>query len=78
MNRRGRHKAPLSDRAKQINREYSRVRSRVEHSFHVVKRLWGFNKVRYRGLAKNTARAFTAFALSNLYLVRRKLIEAGA
>ena len=78
MNRRGRSKAPLSDRAKHINREYSRVRSRVEHSFHVVKRLWGFNKVRYRGLAKNTAHAFTAFALANLYLVRRKLMGAGA
>jgi hypothetical protein len=37
MNRRGRRKAPLSDRAKRINREYSRVRARVEHPFHVVK-----------------------------------------
>jgi IS5 family transposase len=37
--------------------------------FHVVKRLWGFNKVRYRGLAKNTARLITAFALANQYLL---------
>lgn len=78
MNRRGRRKAPLSDRAKRINREYSRVRARVEHPFHVVKRLWGFNKVRYRGLAKNTARAFAAFALANLYLARKELLGAGA
>lgn len=78
MNRRGHRTAPLSDRAKRINREYSRVRARVEHPFHVVKRLWGFNKVRYRGLAKNTARAFAAFALANLYLVRRELLGAGA
>ena len=42
MNRRRRRNAPLSDRAKQINREYSRVRSRVEHAFHVVKLPWGF------------------------------------
>jgi transposase, IS5 family len=77
MNRRGRREKPLSDRAKRINREYSRVRARVEHPFHVVKRLWGFNKVRYRGLAKNTARVFAAFALSNLYLVRRELVGAG-
>ena len=42
--------------------------------FHVVKRLWGFSTVRYRGLAKNTARVFTAFALANLYLLRRRLL----
>ena len=46
----------------------------VEHPFLVVKRLWGFEKVRYRGLAKNLARAFAAFALANLYLVRRQLV----
>jgi transposase, IS5 family len=45
-----------------------------EHAFHVVKRLWGFSKVRYRGLAKNTARVYTAFALANLYMARRKLL----
>jgi IS5 family transposase len=78
MNRRARRNAPLSDRAKRINREYSRVRARAEHPFHVVKRLWGFNKVRYRGLAKNAARAFAAFALANLYLARKQLLEAGA
>jgi IS5 family transposase len=38
------------------------------------KRLWGFSKVRYRGLAKNTARLFTAFALASLYMVRRQLM----
>jgi IS5 family transposase len=43
-----------------------------------VKRLWGFQKVRYRGLAKNTARAYTAFALANLYLLRRTLLPCGA
>jgi transposase, IS5 family len=78
MNRRGRRKAPLSERAKRINREYSRVRARVEHPFHVVKRLWGFRKVRYRGLAKNTARAYTSFALANLYLVRNRLLPSRA
>ena len=59
------------------NAARSRVRARVEHVFHVVKRLWGFAKVRYRGLAKNTARAFTAFALANLYLVRKRLAPQG-
>ncbi len=38
-----------------------------------MKRLWGFAKVRYRGLAKNTVRVYAAFALANLYLVRYKL-----
>jgi IS5 family transposase len=44
----------------------------------VVKRLWGFAKVRYRGLAKNAARAFALFVLANLYMVRYRLLPAGA
>jgi transposase, IS5 family len=39
----------------------------------VVKRLWGFSKVRYRGLAKNATRAFVSLAMANIYLVRRPL-----
>jgi IS5 family transposase len=54
------------------------VRAFVEHPFLVVKRLWGFDKVRYRGLAKNTARAYAAFALANLYLLRKRLMPPGA
>ncbi|MGF6979956.1 hypothetical protein QFZ94_008473 [Paraburkholderia sp. JPY465] len=42
--------------------------------FAVVKRLWGFTKVRYRGLAKNANRAFVALALTNVYLSRRRLM----
>ena len=60
-----------------INQTRSRVRARCEHVFRVVKCSWGFTKVRYRGLAKNTARAFTTFALANLYLVRHKLALRG-
>ena len=55
------------------NRNKSRVRARVEHVFAVVKRLWGFTKVRYRGLQKNATRAFTALALANIYLCRGHL-----
>jgi len=69
---------PLSERWRAINRARSRTRARGEHAFHVVKRLWGFAKVRYRGLAKNLARAQTMFALANLYLVRRRLLPTGA
>jgi len=69
---------PLGERWRAINRARSRTRARGEHPFHVVKRLWGFAKVRYRGLAKNLARAQTAFALANLYAVRRQLLPADA
>ena len=56
------------------NRNKSKIRARVEHVFAVVKRLWGFAKVRYRGLAKNAGRAFTALALANIYLSRKHLL----
>jgi IS5 family transposase len=74
VNRRGTQSTPLTEHQRRINRIRSSARARGEHAFHVVKRLWGFTKVRYRGLAKNTARLFTAFALANLYLLRRRLI----
>jgi transposase, IS5 family len=74
VNRRGTSIRPLTEYQKFINRCRSSSRARGEHAFHVVKRLWGFAKVRYRGLAKNTARLYTAFALANLYLLRRRLM----
>jgi IS5 family transposase len=74
VNRRGNHGRPLSSYDRHLNRLRSKARARCEHAFHVVKRLWGFSKVRYRGLAKNTARLYTAFALANLYLLRRRLL----
>jgi transposase, IS5 family len=55
------------------NRNKYKVRARVEHVFAVVKRLWGFSKVRYRGLAKNATRSFVALGLANIYLARRHL-----
>jgi transposase, IS5 family len=69
---------PLTARWRAINRARSRTRARGEHPFHVVKRLWGFAKVRYRGIAKNLARAFSLFALANLYAVRRQLLPPQA
>jgi len=65
---------PLSQRWRMINRARSRTRARGEHAFRIVKQLWGFVKVRYRGLAKNLARAQTMFALANLYQFRRELL----
>jgi len=78
INRRPTSKRPLSARWRMINRARSRTRARGEHAFRIVKQLWGFAKVRYRGLAKNLARAQTMFALANLYQVRRQLLPAGA
>jgi len=51
------------------------VRAKVEHPFRVVKRQFGYTKVRYRGLAKNTAQVLTLFALSNLWMARRRLLQ---
>ena len=60
---------------RRVNRAKSRVRARAEHVFGVVKRLWEFCKVRYRGLAKNATRSFVALGLANVYLARRVLCE---
>ena len=78
VNRRPSHSRKLNERQRAINRSRSRTRARGEHAFHVVKRLWGFAKVRYRGIVKNAARAFAIFALANLYMVRRKLMPPRA
>jgi IS5 family transposase len=78
INRRPGPHRPLSERWRRINRARSRTRACGEHAFRVVKQLWGFTKVRYRGLAKNLARAQTMFALANLYQLRRELLPAGA
>lgn len=74
VNRRPNGSRPLTEHQKKINRSRSRTRARGEHAFRVVKQLWGFAKVRYRGIAKNAARAMATFALANLYMLRRKLM----
>ena len=55
----------------QQERVKAQIRSKVEHSFHVIKKLFRHRKVRYRGLLKNTAQPFTMFGLANLLLARR-------
>jgi IS5 family transposase len=49
----------------------------VEHPFRVIKRQFGYVKVKYRGLAKNTANLMTLFALSNIWMVRKRLLNMG-
>jgi IS5 family transposase len=60
----------------QIERAKASVRAKVEHPFRVLKRQFGYTKVRYRGLKKNTAQIVTLFALSNLWMARRRLMGA--
>lgn len=72
-NQRVRRAGQLDEVERAKNRYKSRVRARVEHVFAVLKRLWGFNKVRYRGLAKNATRSFVALSLANIYLARKPL-----
>jgi IS5 family transposase len=63
----------LLDKAEQMK---ASVRAKVEHPFRVIKCQFGFTKVRYKGLAKNTAQLITLFALSNLWMARRQLMGA--
>jgi IS5 family transposase len=65
-NKRAYRNAPLTDMDKETNRRKSSIRAKVEHPFLTIKRLWGFAKVRYRGLAKNANRAFAMLAMINL------------
>ena len=66
--------SPTEEIERMVNRAKSRTRARVEHVFAVVKRLWGFDKARYRGLAKNATRAFVATGLANIFLARKHLV----
>ncbi|MGH8274466.1 MAG: IS5 family transposase [Gammaproteobacteria bacterium] len=73
-NKRARRNHPLSEADKAVNRTKSKVRAKVEHPFHTLKCVFGFRKVRYRGLDKNAERLFVACGLVNLYLARRRLL----
>ena len=60
--------------ARELEHAKASLRAKVEHPFRVIKRQFGYTKVRYRGLVKNTAQLLTLFALSNLWMVRRPLL----
>ena len=64
----------LREWAQGVETALSRVRAWVEHPFHVVKNLFRHKKLRYRGLAKNTAQLHTLFALANLVIVKKALL----
>ena len=65
---------PLSEEERTKNRTKSKVRAKVEHAFLVIKRIFGWAKERYRGLAKNTHWLQISCGLANLYLMRRRLL----
>lgn len=65
-NRRAYRSRPLTEADKETNRRKSSIRAKVEHRFYTLKRVWGFAKTRYRGLAKNANRAFAMLAMINL------------
>lgn len=75
---RGNRASALSDEQVAKNRTKSRVRSYVEHPFRILKCVFGFRKVCYRGIAKNLNRLQVSFALVNLYMKRRQLLRSAA
>ena len=74
--RRYRHKGVVNELERAKNRTKSKVRSKGEHPFRIIKGLFGFVKVRYRGLKKNTERLFVVCGLANLLMSRRRLARA--
>ena len=73
--RKGHRHQPLSAEERHKNRTKSRVRAKGEHPLLILKRVFGFNKVRYRGIHKNANRLFVACGLVNLYMTRRILLR---
>ena len=59
----------------QLERIKASIRAKVEHSFRVIKCQFGHRKARYRGLAKNTSQLLVMFALSNLWMVRKRIVQ---
>jgi IS5 family transposase len=77
-NRRCRYQGQVDDVERRKNRNKSSVRAKVEHPFLILKKVFCFAKVRYRGIAKNTERLHVACALINLFQLRRPLLRAAA
>ena len=67
---------PIDALVEKVEKLKASIRAKVEHPFRVVKRQFGYVKVRYRGLKKNTLQLKTLFALSNLWMVRHQLMAA--
>ena len=77
-NRGAQNQEGVDEEEQRKNRTKARVRSKVEWPFRILKRVFGFTKVRYRGLKKNHEWLLAAFALVNLYQHRKRLAPLGA
>ncbi len=66
---------PMGAILDKLEQAKARIRAKVEHPFRVIKRQFGYTKVKYRALDKNTANLVTLFALSNLWMARRSLLQ---
>jgi transposase, IS5 family len=76
--RRTQDQGKVDQEARRKNRTKSKVRAKVEWPFRILKRVFGFTQVRYRGLKKNHEWLLAAFALVNLYLHRKRLVPLAA
>lgn len=66
---------PVNALREQLEKLKASIRAKVEHPFRVIKCQFGHSKVRYRGLAKNTSQLLVMFALSNLWMVRKRILQ---
>ena len=75
INRRAKRGKKLNIADRSFNKKSNRTRAKVEHLFGVIKNLWNYRKVRYKGLSKNAAQVFSLMALANLYLARHDIAQ---
>lgn len=74
VNRKANRGRKLNCADQAFNKKINRTQAKGEHAFRIVKDLWGYSNVRYKGLEKNAAQVFSLFALANLYLCRKDLL----
>ncbi len=74
VNQRSYRNRPLSGVEQRRNRWKSSIRARIEHQFGIIKGIFGFRKVRYKGLAKNTNLLYVLFALANVFICKKRLL----
>jgi len=75
IHRKARKWEKLSKKQEEENRKRSKIRSKTEHPFHIIKNIFGWKKVRYRWLMKNTEHFFVISALTNIYILRQELLK---
>jgi IS5 family transposase len=78
INRKAKRGKKLTIADRSFNKKSNRTRAKVEHLFGVIKNLWNYRKVRYKGLSKNAAQVFSLVALANLYLARHDIAQLQA